>query len=242
MTSSNVRTEFNVYCDESCHLQHDNSNVMVLGATWCPKAVKDEVFGRIREIKVKHGLSAGFEAKWNKISKGKEDFYLELINYFFDDDDLHFRAIVIPDKQALNHDAFNQDHDTFYYKMYFDLLKVILSPNCCYNIYIDIKDTRSQEKVTKLHEVLRNNQYDYQNQIIKKIQQVNSKEVELLQITDMITGAISYLHRGLSGNEAKLKIIEKIRFRSKYKLLKSTLVKEDKMNVFIWKHRLAGNG
>ena len=23
---------YNVYCDETCHLEHDNSNVMVLGA------------------------------------------------------------------------------------------------------------------------------------------------------------------------------------------------------------------
>src|ERR1700722_11096356 len=25
----------NVYCDESCHLEHDQSNFMVLGAIWC---------------------------------------------------------------------------------------------------------------------------------------------------------------------------------------------------------------
>ena len=27
---------FNVYCDESCHLEHDRQKVMVLGAIWCP--------------------------------------------------------------------------------------------------------------------------------------------------------------------------------------------------------------
>ncbi len=53
--------------------------------------------------------------------------------------------------------AFNQDHDTFYYKMYFDLLKVILKPEFSYNIYTDIKDTKSQNKVEKLQDVLRNN-------------------------------------------------------------------------------------
>jgi hypothetical protein len=237
-----MRTEYNIYCDESCHLQNDDSNVMVLGAAWCSKTVKEEVFGRIREIKQKHGFKPDFEIKWNKVSKAKTDFYIELINYFFDDDHLHFRALVVPDKKALNHEAFNQDHDTFYYKMYFDLLKVILSPDCAYNIYIDIKDTRSQEKVMKLQNVLRNNHYDYHNQIIRKIQQVHSHEVELLQITDMLSGAISYLHRGLSGNEAKLKIIEKIRARSGYSLLKSTLFKEDKMNIFIWKSRTVTNG
>jgi len=237
-----MRAEYNVYCDESCHLLNDDSNVMVLGAAWCSKTVKDEVFGRIREIKQKHGFKPDFEIKWNKVSKAKTDFYIELINYFFDDDHLHFRALVVPDKKALNHEAFNQDHDTFYYKMYFDLLKVIFSPDYAYNIYIDIKDTRSQEKVLKLQDVLRNNQYDYHNQIIRKIQQVHSHEVELLQITDMLTGAISYLHRGLSGNEAKLIIIDKIKSRSGYSLLKSTLYKEDKMNIFIWKSRTVSHG
>ncbi len=27
---------FNVYCDESCHLENDHRKVMVLGAVWCP--------------------------------------------------------------------------------------------------------------------------------------------------------------------------------------------------------------
>lgn len=237
-----MRTEYNIYCDESCHLQNDNSNVMVLGAAWCTKTVKEEVFGRIREIKIKHGFKPDFEVKWNKVSKAKTAFYIELINFFFDDDHLHFRALVVPDKKALNHEAFKQTHDTFYYKMYFDLLKVILSPDCAYNIYIDIKDTRSQEKVLKLQDVLRNNHYDYHNQIIRKIQQVQSHEVELLQITDLLTGAISYLHRGLSDNKAKVEIIKKIKDRSGYSLLRSTLYKEDKMNIFIWKHTPVTNG
>jgi len=232
-----MRTEYNIYCDESCHLEHDQSKVMVLGAIWCQKEVKHEVFGRIREIKAKYGFKPEFEIKWNKVSNARLDFYLELINYFFDDDDIHFRGLVVPDKTMLNHHFFNQDHNTFYYKMYFDLLKVILAPQCGYNIYIDKKDTKGQDKVLELQKVLRNNHYDYQNQIIRKIQQVQSHEVELLQITDLLCGALSYLHRGLQGNKAKLELIEKIKYRSGYGLIKSTLYKEDKMNVFIWRAR-----
>ena len=236
-----MRTEYNIYCDESCHLENDQSKVMILGATWCPKDVKDEVFGRIREIKAKYGFKPEFEIKWNKVSNARSDFYIELINFFFDDDDLHFRGLVVPDKTKLNHNFFNQDHNTFYYKMYFDLLKVILTPNCAYSIYIDIKDTKGQEKVLKLQNVLRNNHYDFQNQIIRKIQQVQSHEVELLQITDFLCGALSYLHRGLQGNNAKLELIDKIRKRSGYSLLKSTLYKEEKMNVFVWRAKEVDN-
>jgi len=210
---------------------------MVLGATWCPTAKRREIFDRIREIKLSHGLKTEFEIKWNKVSPAGVNFYMDLIDYFFDDDDLHFRALVVPDKNALDHAAFKQDHDTFYYKMYFDLLKVILSPECAYNIYIDIKDTKSQEKVNKLQDVLRNNHYDFHKQIVQKIQQVDSHEVAILQITDLLTGAISYLHRGLNTNLGKVSLIERIKKRSGYSLVQSTLYRENKFNLFIWKPR-----
>lgn len=54
---------------------------------------------------------------------------------------------MVPDKRILNHEAFNQTHDDFYYKTYFNMLKTILEPGKEYAIYIDIKDTRSQQKV-----------------------------------------------------------------------------------------------
>ena len=229
--------EYNIYCDESCHLENDNINIMVLGAVWCAKEKKSEIFKRIREIKTEFGLAPNFEIKWNKISPAKKDFYLRLVDYFFDDDDIHFRALIVPDKSALNHEKFNQTHDDFYYKMYFDLLKTILTPSNCYNIYIDIKDTRSQCKVLKLTNVLRNNHYDFDKKIINRIQQVKSNEVELLPLADLLIGAIGYHCRGLQTNSAKLAIIKRIQERSKYSLTCSTLYREDKLNLFFWKAR-----
>lgn len=229
--------EYNIYCDESCHLQNDDSKVMVLGAVWCLKEKKRKIFKRLREIKVQHGFPEDFEIKWHKVSPAKQDFYLSLIDYFFDTDDLHFRALVVPNKGLLDHTKFNQTHDDFYYKMYFDLLKVILDPEHSYNIYIDIKDTRSQEKVNKLTEVLRNNNYDYNQRIVKNIQQLKSHEVELLPLADLLLGAIGYLHRGLQTNSAKLAIIKRMQGRSGYNLMQSTLYREEKTNIFIWKPR-----
>ena len=80
------------------------------------------------------------------MSAAKLDLYLDLIDYFFDDDDLNFRVLVA-DKSILDHGAFNQSHDEWYYKMYFDMLKVIFDPECRYRIYLDIKDTQGGEKV-----------------------------------------------------------------------------------------------
>lgn|SRR5574344_987022 len=227
---------YNIYCDESCHLEHDNEKAMTLGGVWCPASKKDEIFHRIREIKIEHGLSPSLEIKWNKISKGQINFYMDVVNYFFDNSDLHFRVLVVPDKSVLKHDDYNQTHDQFYYKMYFDMLKTIFEPDNTYNIYIDIKDTQGQKKVEKLHEVLCNNQYDFNKNIIQRVQQVRSNEVELIALADLLIGAISYIHRGLETSGPKLKLIERIKARSGYNLLSSTLYRENKFNVFIWKN------
>lgn len=226
---------FNIYCDESCHLEHDGQKAMAIGGVWCPEERKDEIFRRIREIKVEHGLSRWMEIKWNKVSDGQLDFYMDVVNYFFDNSDLHFRVLVVPDKQMLRHGEFNQTHDTFYYKMYFDMLKTLFEPGYGYNIYVDIKDTRGQKKVEKLHEILCNNHYDFNREMIRRVQQVRSEEVELVAVADLLTGAVSYLHRGLETSAAKLRLIERIRSRSGYDLMRSTLYRENKFNVFVWR-------
>lgn len=61
-----IRPEYSMYCDESCHLPNDNSDIMVLGAIWCETSKRKLIFNRIREIKHNNGLKPGFELKWNK--------------------------------------------------------------------------------------------------------------------------------------------------------------------------------
>lgn len=226
---------FNIYCDESCHLENDRQKAMVLGAIWCPLDKTREIAVRLREIKQKHGHPPHFEAKWTKVSPAGKAFYLDLIDYFFDDDDLHFRALIVPDKTLLRHDAFpGQDHDVWYYKMYFDLLKVIFRPDARYRVYLDIKDTRGGQKVEKLHRVLCNDRYDFSRRVIERVQLVRSHEIEQLQLADLLIGAVAYLNRDLQGNAGKLALIERMRRRSGYDLTRSTLLREEKTNIFRW--------
>lgn len=231
---------FNIYCDESCHLESDQQQIMVLGAVWCPLERVRETAVRIREIKAQHGLSPRFEIKWTKVSPARLQFYLNLMDYFFDDDDLHFRALIVPDKSKLRHSEFQQTHDDWYYKMYFDMLKVIINPDARYRIYLDIKDTRSASKVDKLWEVLRNAKYDFKRKIIERLQTVRSHEVEQMQLADLLLGAISYANRGLGTSEAKLALVERMRRRSGYRLIQTTLLRENKVNLFRWHPREVG--
>lgn len=91
---------------------------------------------------------------------------------FFNEPNLHFRSIVVPDKSLLDHDAFHQTHDSFYYKLYFDLLKVLFRSENSYEIYLDIKETRRQKRLWHFKVINQN--------VIRKIQQVRSHEVELV--------------------------------------------------------------
>src|SRR5688500_93624 len=141
---------YTIYCDESCHLEHDHQPVMVLGALLCPRARSREIADRIRLIKRDHGLAPNLEIKWSKVSKAKQGFYSDVIDFFLDANDLGFRAVIVPDKSLLNHAAHLQDHDTFYYKMYFLLLNVLIDPASEYRIYLDVKDTKSAGKVRLL--------------------------------------------------------------------------------------------
>lgn len=190
-----MNTLYNIYCDESCHLENDGINDMVLGAVWCPQAKVREISERIRKIKAKYQVAPTAELKWTKIGPVKKALYTDLLNYFFDCADLHFRCLVVSDKKQLDHERFHQTHDDWYYKMYFDMLKVIFDPKDRYEVYIDIKDTNSHKKAEKLREVCSNNIYDFSGRIIRRIQPIRSNEVQIMQIVDILIGAVCYENR-----------------------------------------------
>lgn len=228
---------YNVYCDESCHLENDRQDVMVLGAIWCPKEVCKQVSNELHAIKERHGFSRKFEVKWTKVAATKIEFYQELVDYFFDNNNLHFRG-WIAEKGGLDHKTYNeQNHDLWYYKMYFGMLKIIFAPKDQYFIYLDIKDHWGGHKIRKLHDVICNSMYDFSRDIVRHIQIMHSYESEILQLTDILIGAVSYANRNLSGNRGKLELVRRIRDRSGYTLTARTLFKEDKFNIFRWTPR-----
>ena len=225
--------KINIYCDESCHLSFD-TGPMALGAIVVNKALAYKHNKAIREIKQKYEIPVQRELKWTKVSPAKLDVYKEIINYFFEQPDLTFRAILISDKSKLNHMAFNQTHDDWYYKMYFHLLQNLICIDCQNYIYIDIKDTCGKKKVRRLHEVLCHAKYDFDRAIISNIQTIRSHEVELMSIVDLFIGALTYFHRGLETSASKQEIIELIKGKAKLSLTQSTLLGDKKFNLFVW--------
>lgn len=214
---------FNFYCDESCHLENDHHPYMLIGYVSCAYNQVRIHSQNIRLLKAKHHVF--YETKWSGLSKSAYPLYNDLIDYFFATD-LQYRAIVIK-KCQLKHEEFSQSHDDFYYKMYYQLLNKKIEHDNNYNIYLDIKDTRSAKKVNGLKNFLNSHFISVRN-----LQNIRSNESELMQLTDIITGALSYHLRELNTVIAKRRIIEKIQQHSKVPLTQSTSKDSQKFNLF----------
>ncbi|MDY4606208.1 DUF3800 domain-containing protein [Clostridium tertium] len=236
----------NIYCDESCHLEKDNSDVMLLGALSCESEYKDMICQDIRNIKRKYIKDSKIEVKWTKVSNSKIDLYKELIDYFFGSEYLHFRIVVATGKKSLNHIKYNNgNQNEWYYKMYYLLLDKMCDVDSTCRIFIDVKDTNGGPTIRKLHNVLCANRYDYKKDIIKGIDQVNSERVDLMQIADILIGAIGFYHRGLYNNKnnslAKKELVDHlIKYINKSSIKNGTSRFERKFNIFIWEPNYYG--
>ncbi len=230
-----MNERIHIYCDESCHLENDGMRSMVLGALWCPTDQRKRLARRVKALKTAHGVPAGIEIKWVKVSPARLSFYRELLDLFFDETALRFRALVVPDKQHLDHERFVQSHDDFYYKQWYTLLNRLIHRDNCYRIFLDIKDTRGSRKLAKLHDVLCNANHDFDRGIIESIEQVHSHDVPLLQIADLLIGALAYAHRGLHSSPAKLALVDQVRRRAGLRLDSSSTWSAEKFNLFVWR-------
>ncbi len=214
---------YNLYCDESTHLQNDGKPFMLISYIGTPYNDKDIHSRNVKELKLKHRLKG--EIKWTNVSGSMFPFYAELINYFFSSS-LYFRSVVVQKKQ-INNALPGFSFDDFYYKMYYQLLYNKLDMNSVYDVYIDIKDTNGAKKVKRLKDIL-NVKYG----TIRKIQLVHSYESNLMQICDLLMGAINYHIRGETKVDAKIKIVNKILDHTGVPLNRTTSRWEDKFNLF----------
>lgn len=238
--------EYNIYCDESCHLEHDNSDIMFIGGISCEKSDIKRMSDKIRKIKANYGIPKEFEFKWTKVSPSKLEFYKALLDMFFTSP-LGFRCIIAKGKNSLDNDSYNQTYDEWYYKIYYLLLNKMIDPTEQYNIFIDIKDTNGGEKIRKLKTILNKSLYTFHKTCIKKIQIVKSDEILLLQLCDLIIGCIGYENRFLKStsatnithklSDAKIQMCEHLKQLSHRPLTLSTPLSETKFNLFVWSPR-----
>jgi len=184
-------SKYKIFCDESNHLSSDTSNLMVIGGISCPTSEVEYVNRYIKHLKHKH--NANNELKWTKLNNNKKEFYRELLEFFFSRVDTKFNAQVVINKSNLNHDRYNDgEADKFYYKMYYYALLPFLVVDEDFNIFIDYKDTKGGQRAKKLNEVIHNTFY---GNINCEFTIIHSHESQIMQLADIMIGAISYKNR-----------------------------------------------
>ncbi len=235
--------EYLIYCDESCPLEHEP--VSLFGVIGCSSENKKTIVKELRELKEKHfyGFSRQ-ETKWTKISSSKKEYYKELIKYFKNKDDIRVRILVVKNKEDLDNKKYNEgDYQTWYYKMYFYLLDRFLDANSSYYMMYDEKDTHTTYRMNEVKRIITGKKnYREDENFDLKIKQINSKESELMQLLDVIMGAVGYKNRGYMDAQDKKEttkqiIVEYIEKECKKNLSQTTSPFETKFNIFIWNPR-----
>lgn len=218
---------YKIYCDESCHMQHDGTDVMVLGALCCTTEKAESLTRHIKWLRHKHNYKPEF--KWSKLNKTQWSLYQDLIDLVMQHSDLQFKATIVKNKQFLDHATYNANsHNTFYYKMLYYTVRDFLDPQHQYRIYLDYMDTLGAEKSKKLAEILQPKCASMSTTIIQ------SYESQLIQLCDLLIGAIAYKNRQDIAHQSEIKnqFVSYLEAKLGYTLSSNTAPWEKHFNLF----------
>jgi hypothetical protein len=229
-------TELNIYCDESRHTSDAADRYMVIGALSCPREAKHDLVHRIHALQAKHAARGEFG--WSKVAPGKAAFFHELIELFVLQPELRFRCLVA-DRGQFKHEEFNDgDKELGFYKLYYQTLVHWLEPGNIYHVYLDWQQNACQERFADLRQILGRKLSGRAK--LACLEPASSHELPLLQLTDLLIGAVGYAWNRRTASPAKLEFCARLaagigkpslEFSSPWKS------SDPKFNVFNWQGR-----
>lgn len=230
---------YDIYCDES---RQDllinkeaittNNKYVCIGGLMLPRSRRKSLKKQITELRIKHSVFG--ELKWGTVSNNKIDFYKELIDLFFSfGDDLLFRNVVI-NAVNIDNDKFNEsDPELGYYKFYYQLIyhwiSITYKYGYKYYIYTDYKTNKINNRLEVLKSVLNKS---WSNPV-KLIQSIDSKESDILQLQNVLMGAVGYKYnwKDSGHSQAKIQLVKYIEENLGHSIC-ATNKNEKKFNVF----------
>lgn len=222
-----------IYCDESRpeYLRAPPPSgpaYVLIGGLWLRGGDRAHIKELIRRARAKHNLWAEF--KWNRVTPSRLDFYRDVVDVFFDAN-IAFRCIALP---ARNLDAqrFHEgDRELMFYKFYYQLLVHWLAGNYEYRIFVDRRTNRLPNRLRVLEQVLRTARPECKN---IAVQALPARQVELLQLVDVLLGATGFKLHGQTASEARLALVRSIEQRLG-RSIGPTTKSEAKFNVFLFR-------
>lgn len=224
--------DFDVYCDEALPdlftSSRPHARYLMIGALWAPSELRSEVKDKVSEVRGRHNVFG--EMKWGKVSPKTTAFYEEIIDLYFSfGTNLRFRCIAV-DRTKVDMRLHRNDAELGFYKFYYQLLHHWILDFNSYNIFCDLKTSRSPARLSELQKVLSNANLSAE---INCVQPLPSRELVLMQICDLLLGAATSRLNNPDGpsSEAKRAIIGRLE-AGLGRALGPTPKSEEKFNVF----------
>jgi len=168
------------------------------------------------------------ELKWRKVSAKKLQAYKKIIDFFFEQPTLTFRAIVV-EQAKVRLEYHGRDRELAFYKFYYEMLEKWLEAGNEYLILLDYKNNRGADRYAKLKECLENSVPAH----IIDLTIINSRETPLAQLCDILTGSIAAANNGIKSHTAKEALQNHILERAGLPTLcASTPLTAQKVNIF----------
>jgi len=181
---------YEIYCDESRQelfydKEKSRSGYALIGGIWLDASQRERVKAELKRIRSRHELFSEF--KWTKVSEKRLSFYTGLVSYFFREDALKFRTIVLRNDELDAVKFHEGDSELMFYKFYYQLIKHWLEDGNSYRVFVDIKTNRKRDRLGRLHKYL---QWSNLRAELESVQALPSSEVDFLQLTDLLVGAV----------------------------------------------------
>ena len=227
--------DFEVYCDESnpefFKSRLDGENYVLIGSIWIKAEDRPAHKTAIKLIREHHQV--GGEFKWTRLSPSRVEFYTEIVDWFFGASEARFRIIVLPVIE-LDDKLHKYDNELAFYKFYYQVLHHWILDHNNYRIFVDTRTNRLHERLKTLERCL-----NYANLTSEvTIQALPSDELDLIQVADVLIGAVGYSFHGRKESKAKLQVVEAIKKKIGGEI-RTTRKTEEKFNVFLF-HRGGG--
>ncbi len=204
MTMSQERKTpvYNIICDESRQTQ---DRYMVIGGIIINSLNRKSFEDTMQKYRKETNMWS--ELKWAKVSNQKFDEYLKFVEYFHSMNNtnlLHFHCIII-DNHKINHKKFSKgDKEIGFYKFYYQLLLHCFASNYCNNktksrLILQLDRRGTKYSLSELKTILNNGvkkDYGIDYSPFRSIEPVDSKKSEIMQINDIIIGAIGFQKNG----------------------------------------------
>lgn len=198
-----------VYCDESYpdlfSSRKPSAEYLLIGSLWIKSGDRERFKAEIHHLRDRHRI--GGEFKWSKVTPSRQQFYIELLKWFFNQgDNMRFRCIAV-DHRQVNLDYFHEgDHELGFYKFYYQMILHWIQDSNTYHIFCDFKHNRRRDRLHTLQGCLNNS---ILNSKIEKVQAVRSEESVLIQLVDVLVGVTAArLNNRLVDHSAKSMVVQ----------------------------------